>query len=279
MKSTLTRLLVAAALTAALSSVAFAQSTSRGKSKEPIGKIYFAETQGESDITANGVVSPAQQAKAFDAPGAVIATKAKSRSAFIYSNGTALVMDQNTRLKVDQFTQGRFPDNASARTDPEAEPSASQSKVTLTQGTVVVCTNQLAAGSTMVYTTPLATVTIRRGRVSIETTTEETIVDLLEGDASVRGTSQDQAGQPLRPGERAVIRVSASGQTTLSILPTPAEMLPALDERAAVACNAKKTVFFDANDQADQEITPNPAVPAKLPANITVSPDRLTGGT
>jgi hypothetical protein len=156
----------------------------------------------------------------------------------------------------------------------------SRSNILVTQGIVGICTNQLAAGSTMVYSTPLAVVNIRHGRVSIGTTDEETIVDLLEGEVTVRSGARNQGGQTLRPGERAVIHASTAGQPpTLTIVPTPREFLPPLDERTNVACNARKTVFFDANDAADQVITPNPAVPEKLPTNITVSPDRLPGST
>lgn len=241
--------------------------------KGPTSKIYLSESEGESAITSRGVSYTAQQAKSFDAPGTVIETKEKAHNAFVYSNGTGLFMEQNTRIQIDHFAQERFQPNSPNRANPEIEPSTSHSNVLVSRGIVGICTNQLATGTTMVYSTSLALVNIRRGRLSIETAPDETIIDLLEGDVTVRNGSQDKTGQILRPGERAVIH--AGQPSTLTILPTPKEFQQPLDDRTNVACNAKKTVFFDANDAADQEITPNPSVPAKLPSNITVSPDRL----
>jgi hypothetical protein len=247
-------------------------------SKAPTAKIYFSEAQGESAIVSHGVTYTAQQAKSFDASGTVVETKGKSRDAFVYSNGTGIVMEQNSRLQVDHFTQERFQPNSPTRTNPEIEPSVSHSDVHLTQGAIGICTNQLATGTTMVYSTPLAEVRIRHGRLSIDASSDETVVDLLEGDVTVSIVAQTKQAQVLRPGDRAIIRAAKDGQpATITITQTPKDSIPVLDERTAVACNAKKTVFFDANDAADQEITPNPAVPAQLPNNITVSPDRLPG--
>ena len=256
----------------------FAQQGLPAASRAPTSKIYLSEAEGESAIISKGVTYTAQQAKSFEAPGTVIETKEKAHNAFVYSNGTGIYLEQNTRIQVDRFAQERFQPNSPNRTNPEIEPSVSHSHVVVNRGIVGICTNQLAAGTTMLYTTPLAAVEIRRGRLSIETTDAETIVDLLEGDITVHNGAQDKAGQILRPGDRAIIRAGANGQpSTITIVETPKEFAQPLDERTNVACNAKKTVFFDANDAADQEVTANPAVPAQLPTNITVSPDRLPG--
>ena len=265
-------------LTAFIVAGAHAQQNLPPGNKAPTSKIYFSEAEGESTITNHGISYTAQQAKSFEAPGTVIETKAKSRDAFVYSNGTGIVLEQNSRIQVDHFTQERFQANSPTRTNPEIEPSVSHSNVLVTQGAIGICTNQLAAGTTMVYSTSLAEVRIRHGRLSIETSPDETIVDLLEGDVTVSPATRSKEGQILHPGERAVIRAGKDGQpSTITIAPTPKEAVQALDDRTTVACNAKKTVFFDANDATDQEITPNPAVPANLPNNITVSPDRLPG--
>ena len=276
MKSLTPHFLLSVAIAGIFVSSGFAQQTDLGNRKGPTTKIYLAETKGESAIVSNGKTFTAEQAKSFDAQGTMIETKDKSHNAFVYSNGTGLYMEENTRIKIDRFAQERFLPSDPNKTNPEIEPSSSQSNVVLSQGTIGICTNQLAVGTTMVYSTSSAVVIIRRGRVSIESTSDGTIVDLLEGDITVRNGAQDQVGQVLRPGDRAVVRAATAGQpATLTIVPTPKDAMAPLDERSNVACNAKKTVFFDANDAANQEITANPAVPAKLPANITVSPDRL----
>jgi ferric-dicitrate binding protein FerR (iron transport regulator) len=84
------------------------------------------------------------------------------------------------------------------------EPSISQSEVHVAHGAVGICTSQLVSGSSMLYTTPQASMNIRGGKVSIQTNADETIIDLLDGDLTVRGGSKDVGGQILRPGERAV---------------------------------------------------------------------------
>jgi hypothetical protein len=176
----------------------------------------------------------------------------------------------------------------------------------------------------MNYATPQADVNVRGGRVSIETNADETIVDLLEGDITVRSGSKDVGGQVIRPGERAVIRPGPAGQPPrVTISQTPPAQLQILDERVANACNAKKTVTFEviekkakegldapppaavttttkpgtgataatgdtsatgstagtafSGDDSGQEIVPKPTVPAQLPINVVVSPDRLPG--
>ncbi len=278
MHSKISSLFVSVLLTAVMADSMNGQQNLPPGNKAPTSKIYFSEAEGESAIVSHGVTYTGQQAKSFEAPGTVIETKAKAHDAFVYSNGTGIVMEQNSRLQVDHFTQERFQSNSPTRTNPEIEPSISHSEVRLTQGAIGICTNQLAAGTTMVYSTPLAEVRIRHGRLSIETSADETIVDLLEGDVTVSIGAQPKQAQVLHPGDRAIIHAAKDGQAaTITITPTPKDSLQALDERTTIACNAKQTVFFDANDAADQEITPNPAVPAQLPNNITVSPDRLTG--
>jgi hypothetical protein len=255
-----------------------------GKKKGPNSKLYLAETKGDTTITTDDKVYTASQATAFDAPGTVIETKADAHNAFVYSNGTGMYVDQNTRVEINRFVQEPFQPSRDLNADNPYEPSVSQSNVHVAHGEVAICTNQLISGSTMTYTTPESAVNIRNGKVSIETKDDATIVDLLEGDVTVRSGGKDVGGQVLRPGERAVIRPGAAGQQpTITIGPIPPDALPALDEHVSIACNAKKTVSFEVIDRAtaggDQEIVPKPTVPDALPSNITVSVDRLPGTT
>src|SRR4051812_8662426 len=89
---------------------AFAQ-RQLGKKKGPTSKIYLAETKGECQIQTNDKIYTARQATAFDAPGTVIETNANSHNAFVYSNGTGLFVDQNTRVEIDRFVQEPFRPN------------------------------------------------------------------------------------------------------------------------------------------------------------------------
>lgn len=309
MKTQLARLLLLslAALVAATPS-AYAQ-RQLGKKKGPTSKIYLAEAIGDSQIQTGEKIYTARQATAFDAPGTVIETKAGAHNAFVYSNGTGLFVDQNTRVEIDRFVQEPFRPNRYTTADAPFEPSISQSDVHVAHGAVGVCTSQLVSGSSMSYSTPQASVNIRGGKVSIETNADETIIDLLEGDITVRGGSKDIGGQVLRPGERAVVRSAPAGlPPTVTISRIPPEALKLSDERVSVACNAKKTVTFEVIEKKaeegldapaeeaapateggpaatspdgaaaeDQEIVAKPTVPSAPPTNIVISPDRLPG--
>jgi hypothetical protein len=295
--------LVASAM---IAPTAFAQ-RQLGKKKGPTSKIYLAQTTGDSEIQTGDKIYTARQATAFDAPGTVIETKANSNNAFVYSNGTGMFVDQNTRVEIDRFVQEPFKPERSTAADAPFEPSISQSSVHVAHGAVGICTSQLISGSSMSYSTPQASVNIRGGKVSIETNADVTVIDLLDGDITVRGGSRDVGGQILRPGERATVKANPAGlPPTITISRIPPEALQMSDERVSVACNAKKSVTFETiekkaaegldgtgststagasgspdatggDEGADQEIVVKPTVPAAPPINIVVSPDRLPG--
>lgn len=271
-----------------------------GKKKGPTSKIYLAEAIGDSEIQTGDKIYAARQATAFDAPGTVIETKAGAHNAFVYSNGTGMFVDENTRVEIARFVQEPFRPDRNSPAEAQFEPSISQSDVHVVHGAVGICTSQLISGSSMSYSTPQAIVNIRGGKVSIQAKADETIIDLLAGDITVRGGSKDIGGQILRPGERAVVRtVSAGLPAIVTISQIPPEAIQASDERVSVACNAKKTVTFEIIDkkaaegldaspepasadaaagaEGTQEIVARPTVPAAPPVNIVISPDRLPG--
>ncbi len=297
-------ILLSAAMALVWSPAALAQ-RDLGKKKGPTSKIYLAEAQGESQIVTGEKIYEGKQATAFDAPGTIIETKPGSHNAFVYSNGTGMYVDENTRVEVNRFVQEPFqPD----RNTTEVEPSISQSDVFVARGFVGVCTSQMVAGSSMNYSTSHAGVNIRGKKVAIQTNPQETTIYLLDGDVTVRSGGRDLGGQLMRPGEQAVIRPGLPGQPpSVTISPIPTELMPSLDERVTVACNARKSVTFEmiekraefgADGGSDLEVAANgnpapnasfdsgdpeaeivarPTVPTQVPVNIVVSPDRLPG--
>ena len=98
-----------------------------GKKKGPTSKIYLAEAVGESEIQTGDKIYAAKQATAFDAPGTVIETKAGAHNAFVYSNGTGMFVDENTRVEIDRFVQEPFKPERNSPADAPFEPSISQS--------------------------------------------------------------------------------------------------------------------------------------------------------
>lgn len=299
---TFCRCLVSCAVALALASPASYAQRQLGKKKGPTSKLYLAETVGDAQITSEGRAYSPKQSTAFDAPGTVIETKADAHQAFVYSNGTGMYVDADTRVEVDRFVQEPFRPDRNAT--PEVEPSMSQSDVFVARGQIGICTGQMVSGSTMNYSTPHAAVNIRGGKLSIKTDENETIIYMVEGDATVRGGSRDMGGALLRSGEQAVIRPGPPGQPpTITVGPIDRSTAVGLDDKVNVACNAKKTVSFEtiekkaeqgleqsenapptdgsgspADESPTQEIVVVPTTPTAPPTNITVSPARIGPG-
>lgn len=295
---TIARLLLIAFATIVVALPAAHAQRQLGKKKGPTSKLYLAEAVGEGNITTDGKAYEAKQATAFDAPGTVIETSKDSHQAFVYSNGTAMLVDENTRVEVDRFVQEPFKPDRDKST--EFEPSISQSDVFVSRGQVNICTSQMVSGSTMSYSTPNGNVSIRGGKVAIATNGNESTIYLLEGDITVRGSGKDTGGTILRPGEKATITPGGVGRPPIiKVSQIEPEMVAPLDEKVAAACAAKKTVSFEVIEKKaefgpegetllpqsgaapapgpDQEILVTPNTPAAPPTNITVSPDRLPG--
>lgn len=315
MKTNSIRLLIVSVLALAIAAPSSFAQRQLGKKKGPTSKVYMAESKGESEIQNGEKIYTARQATAFDAPGTVIETKANSHNSLVFSNGTGLFVDQSTHVEINRFVQEPFRPDRNSQLDTPYEPSVSQSEVFVSRGAVGVCTSQLISGSSMLYSTPQGAVNIRGGRVSIESSLGETIIDLLEGDVTVRHNDHDVGGQIIRPGERAIIRAAAGPglKPIITIGPIPREAMIAAEERTSTACNARKSVTFEiierkaeegldqpageegalaagattppgeseaagaAGDEGAQEIVARPTVPQNPPTNIVVSPDRLPG--
>ena len=294
MKSSI-RILLAALAAIALATPAALAQRQLGKKKGPTSKLYLAEAVGEGNITTDGKAHEPKQATAFDAPGTVIETNKDSHQAFVYSNGTAMLVDENTRVEVDRFVQEPFKPDRDKST--EVEPSISQSDVFVSRGQVNICTSQMVSGSTMSYSTPNSATSIRGGKVAVTTDGNESTIYLLEGDVTVRGSGKDTGGVLLRPGEKATITSAGRGRPPIiKVAPIESDLIGKLDEKIAAACAAKKTVSFETIEQKsnfgaegapetpagapppEEEIVAKPTTPETPPTNITVSPDRLPGG-
>ncbi len=271
--------LVAVAL--ACGTAAFAQEQPAGK-KGPTSKIYLSEVKGAGQIISDGKIYEPKQASAFNAPGTIIETRDQAHQAYVYSNGTGMFVDANSRVEIQQFNQEPFlPD----RNSTDAEPSISQSDVFIAHGLVGICTSQFASGTRMVYSTAHASINIRGHRLAIKTSAEETVVYLIEGDVTVQVGGKDLGGQVLQAGEMATIRPGPAGQpATIRVDPIDRETLNSLDDKVTIACNSKKTVSFEtieksgaggAGNDTPGEIVPHPTVAQPAPTNLTVSPDRL----
>ena len=288
MNTIFSRLLLAAFALLAVVPSSFSQQQPAEK-KGPVAKIYIADVKGEGQIESGGKIYPIRQSTAFDAMGTAIEIRAKSYSAIVYSNGTGLFMDENTRVEIERFVQQPFQPRKDSTLDTTHEPSMSQSNVTLRYGAIGISTNQLHSGSSMTYATRLASITIPGGKLVIEVLTDETHVDQLEGDVTIHLAGKDSGGRVLHAGERAVIRAASdpSLDPVITIMPIPDDARKQDEQRVARASSGRKTVTFEAlavasgesGDEAAgaEEIVARPTVPSDPPTNIVISPDRLPG--
>ena len=277
------------------------------KKGSPASKVYFSDVKGQAQINTGDLIEDLAQRSVYSAEGTVIETlpaesggdTADLFSTMVYSNGTGAYFDTDTKVEITSFVQEPFVPN---RTDGDVEPSISQTQAFVSRGTVGLCASKLVAGSNMNYATAHGSINIRGRRVVIEATPEFTKISMLEGESAVRAGSQDMGGHSLKAGQQAIIRPGAPGQPNImQIIQTPEEETVKLNEKVAVACAAKKTVYFEVrevpitgdavtestaitafdgdsatasktvNDNVTREIVPVPVVPVNLPVQYTVS--------
>jgi hypothetical protein len=284
--------IAAAVVLANFSDVRAADETKRNN---PAGKMYVADITGESQIAIGQKIEDLAKKSVYTVGGSVIETKANSSDSLVFSNGTGVFFDANTRVEIRRFNQEPFTPN---RTDMDVEPSISQTQALVVRGLVGICTSKLVAGSNMSYHTPLAIVNIRGRRLVIETSDDVSTISMLEGNSTVHGGPLDLSGRILQGGEQAVIRRGAPGQPNQVIIDKiPGERLGMLEEKASMACMAKRTVYFETRersadpaernpgdnfanafggeDPSTLEIVAIPVVPVNLSPNVTISPSTL----
>lgn len=266
------------------------------KRNNPAGKMYVADITGESQIAIGQKIEDLAKKSVYTVGGSVIETKVNSTDSLVFSNGTGAFFDANTRVEIRRFNQEPFTPN---RTDMDVEPSISQTQAFIIRGLVGICTSKLVAGSNMNYQTPLATMNIRGRRLVIETSDEVSTISVIEGNCTVSGGPLDLSGRLLQTGEQAVVRRGAPGQpNVVTVEKIPDDRLGMLEEKASMACMAKRTVYFEtrernAADPADrdaganlanafggedpstQEIVAIPVVQVNLSPNVTISPSTL----
>ncbi|MFA6959996.1 MAG: FecR domain-containing protein [Opitutaceae bacterium] len=259
------------------------------KRKNPTSKLYVADVEGLASINTGDKIEDLNKRSVYTAEGVVLETTPKSSNSIVLSNGTGLSIDPDTRLEISRFLQEPFSPN---RTDLEVEPSISQTSVFLPRGTVGLCTSKLIAGSTMTYSTRQGSVAIRGRKVVIEAKDDKTIISLLEGDVTVMGDML-AGGQNLKPGQQAIItRKSNTEPPVITIQPIPEADRSRLGDKVALACLARKTVYFETAERKNQSssdgvfgqndadgnpvITAVPVLPGTLQPPTPISPYKVT---
>lgn len=271
------------------------------KPKNPASKLYVSDVHGEATIDTGEAIEDLAKRSVYTAQGTVIETKKpqnegeknqKYESTMVYSNGTGAYFDADTRVELRQFVQEPF---TPTRSDVNTEPSISQTQAFVARGTVGLCNSKLVAGSNMVYGTPQGSVNIRGQKIVIEARGDVTKISMLEGDSTVKAGEKDLGGHVIHAGEQAIIRKGVNGQPNqVEIRAIPQQEKGELDNKVTIACNAKKTVYFDVQESKgpktdgpksgpddpapapDDNSTPNPN--NNSPVNF-FTPDGDTTGT
>ena len=236
--------------------------------KNLTSKIYSVDTEGTVNIVVRNRPEFMVRGGAYEAMGATIETSKGAFEATVLSNGTAMFIDSDTRVVINDFIQEPF---AVYRADPWIEPSISRLHVFIPYGTVAVCTNQLIVGTKMTFATHVLTVNVRSARMVIVAKSDSTTVYLLEGDVTVKPNGAREDTILLR--QRQWARVTKEGVATLGTIEQPE--LSRWENEASIACESKRRVFFNTTGKANDEITAMPVVPAELPINLTISPSKI----
>lgn len=237
--------------------------------KNPTSKFYVADVDGEAQIDTGEKVDDLTRQSVYNAEGAVVETKPNASNAMVFSNGTGVFFDQDTRMEVKKFQQEPFVPN---RNDMNVEPSISQTQNYVPRGTVGLCTSQLVAGSTMTYQTPLGSVNIQGGKLVVSSQNNATVISMIDGQSTVNVGEVDNGGQILKNGQQAVITPGANGgPSQVTIQNIPQNQQNELSQKVTMACNARKTVYFETAKQADT------VVPIGTANAVTAGP--VGGGT
>lgn len=248
-----------AAVLLALAMVSTLTAASSDRRKNPTSKVYVADLKGSAIIDDGERVEDISPKSVYIAQGTIIETKPDAQNSMVFSNGAGVFVDNDTRLEVRRFVQEPFQPN---RSDIEVEPSISQTQNFLARGTVGLCTSRMVAGSSMTYSTPHASVSIRGNRAVIQASDSETKVSITEGDVTIRAGEGDAGGQIIRAGQQAIIRRPPGQPPQVIVQDIPADEAAAIDDRVAVACLARRTVYFDV---AERDLDALEASPGNAP--------------
>ena len=272
------------ALTVAVAALMFGPSPllAQKKPKNPASKIYVSDVNGEAQIDTGENVQDLNKRSVYNAEGTTIETKkvsgqedkAKAYTTTVFSNGTGAFFDQDTKVEMKRFVQEPFTPN---RSDMDVEPSISQTQAFVSRGTVGLCTSKLVAGSSMNYSTQHGGINIRGRKVVIEANDNETKISMMEGDSTVRGGDMDMGGNILKEGQQAIIRRSRTGGPAEVIVQSiPQSEVSALDDKVAMACMAKKTVYFEVRERTE---TNDPgAASGSTPTTTTTADEGTASG-
>jgi hypothetical protein len=279
---------------AVAASVGGTSSHAQNLTRNPTSKIYVADVEGESQVDAGKKISVLEKKAVYKGEGSTIETKPNSNASIVLSNGIGIYFDVATRTQIRGFMQAPF---RPSRTDMDDEPSISRTEMYIDHGVVGVSTGKMAAGSTLLFESTLATADVHGRQVVFQIGDNVTTISLLLGDATVRAGSMDSSHE-VNGGQQVIVRPGRPGQANIvEIQAIPDGRLEGqrewLLERVLAADSARKLVYFEmqaVNESGDRvspfdgdsppgtklDIVPIPVIPANPPVEPTVSAANLS---
>jgi len=228
----ISRLLALAFLVCAIGQVSFA-------GNEKPGNIRVLDVTGNVSLTLTPNSAPQPLVKGlFVQQGQVIKTGKGAKALLLMSNGTRISVDQNTSFHVNQFLQTPFDASNTSFRDLKAEPSTSQTRISVTEGSIIAEVAKLAKGSTFKIGTPTGDVAIHGTliQVTVNTTAGGSLhvfVNLPEGLADFAAANGHQV--TLSNGETITVTSNPNtGTMTLSgVSPLSAQSVRQIQNLAA----------------------------------------------
>ena len=181
-----------------------------------LGKMYVSNVTGVVTCVSDGRILELKKGDSVMARGAIVESSEKANVTLVFSNGTGVYVDENTKFEVRRFEQEFFAPNNNLR----VEPSNSNTLVRFHTGRVVLSTPRLLSGTTMVYETDLAQVLVRGEKLMIESTEKQTHVAMIEGGATVNPKGPDgkfvSIGKRLTSGQEAFVKYVINAENAIT---------------------------------------------------------------
>jgi len=225
------------------------------------GNIRVLKVKGTVMFTDSGKPAEPLKEGIFIHHDDMIKTGPDSQAWLLFSNGTALTVEPNTTFSVEKFLQTPFDSTEVDYTKIKNEPSVSQTKISVNEGSIVADVRKLNKGSTFKIGTPLGVAGIRGTliQVTVNTTAGGQIsvtLNLPQGLSDFTATNGQQVtlanGQTVTVSSDPVTgTMSISGVSPLNA--QTIQQIQALAEEVAAAIPAQQA-FEGVGDSAPEQL-------------------------
>jgi hypothetical protein len=168
------------------------------------GAIYVHTAREGTTLTAGdkgAQASALRPGSIFAAGGQILNAPTGVAAALVLSNGNALYLPNGGRLTLQEFTQEPLTNTGDNR---DYEPTRSNLRLSLDQGTLVISGRTPVPTSTFTLTTPLAQINCHAQALVVKVDVDSVIVTVLDGIAEIT-TPGTQLHETVQSGQTATI--------------------------------------------------------------------------